>query len=344
MPAALGLSLGLFLVLSPAFGHQYLVWPAAALFFVSLVGATVYNVLAGALIIIVYHRWNGGWPWDLALASSMTSGELALAGVVWVELTAVVLIGVIGQLRMAPLPLTGRGSRPGCAPAGEVRHQRRVHQGQRGGDRHVHVQVLVGAEPAAEQHLRLGSREFPVGQQPRPVGGSVDRVVRLVGPFGEPGELLDDHRGVVGVAAFRVEMPEFQDPGPRHVLVGVVHHRAALEVTDRQHLLIEIEGAPTQLTAGVIEVAVHRAGVDDRQRPARGGQADRSVVEDVGAEPDLDPRVVGHPLQPDAVAVDRQSLVGVGEVPVVVGVPERAAGRSPKRAALSGSVCHCLAV
>ena len=108
LPAALGISLGLFLVLSPAFGHQYLVWPAAALFFVGLVGATAYNALAGALIIIVYHRWNGGWPWDLALASSMTNGELALAGVVWVELTAAVLIGVIAQLRLAPHPAPGR--------------------------------------------------------------------------------------------------------------------------------------------------------------------------------------------------------------------------------------------
>jgi hypothetical protein len=112
LPAALGLSLGLFLVLSPAFGHQYMVWPAAALFFVGLVGATAYNVLAGALIIMVYHRWNGGWPWDLALASSMTGGELALAGVVWVVLTVAVLIGVVAQLRLTPLPASGGRARP----------------------------------------------------------------------------------------------------------------------------------------------------------------------------------------------------------------------------------------
>ena len=45
-----------------------------------------------------------------------------------------------------------------------------------------------------------------------------------------------------------------------------------------------------------------------------------------GVEPDLDVGVVGHLRQPRGVAVDRQALVGVVEVPVVERVPHREAG------------------
>src|SRR3712207_7436463 len=38
-------------------------------------------------------------------------------------------------------------------------------------------------------------------------------------------------------------------------------------------------------------------------------------LEVVGVQPDLDVRVVGHPLQPGGVPVLRQTLVGVVEVP-----------------------------
>src|SRR5690606_40025411 len=77
-----------------------------------------------------------------------------------------------------------------------------------------------------------------------------------------------------------------------------------------------------QLALGEVEVAVQRAGVDDGYPP------DEVVpeVEEVGAETDLDVCVVGHPLEPCGVAVDRQSLERVAEVPVVEGVPHREPG------------------
>ena len=78
-----------------------------------------------------------------------------------------------------------------------------------------------------------------------------------------------------------------------------------------------------ELALGEVEVAVHGAGVDDRDLPDR---ARSCVVEEVGVEPYLDVRVVGHPLEPRGVAVDGQALPGVVEVAVVVRVAHRQAG------------------
>ena len=57
-------------------------------------------------------------------------------------------------------------------------------------DYHMHVQVLVGAEPAAEKHFRgggLGLGFSPVAGQQGAVGFGVDRVVRFVVFGGEIG-------------------------------------------------------------------------------------------------------------------------------------------------------------
>src|SRR5438309_1188494 len=51
------------------------------------------------------------------------------------------------------------------ASLGEVRAQPVVEHGQRGGDGHVHVEVLVTAEAAAEQHVRLLRGQLAVGEQ-----------------------------------------------------------------------------------------------------------------------------------------------------------------------------------
>lgn len=92
---AIGLSLALFLLVSPAFGTQYLAWPVAAAYLIELRAATAYNLAAGALLAEVYNRENGGRPWDLVLpAAPMRPKEVAALAVVWALLLLVVIIGL----------------------------------------------------------------------------------------------------------------------------------------------------------------------------------------------------------------------------------------------------------
>lgn len=120
-PAALGIGLGLLLVLSPAFGHQYLVWPAAALFLVSLLGGAFYNLAAGLLLAVVYTRWNGGFPWDTAWGTPMTSFEVVLAFGVWGVLLAVVVRGVRAELATPRVGADQLGPKDRLALAGYLR-------------------------------------------------------------------------------------------------------------------------------------------------------------------------------------------------------------------------------
>jgi len=136
--------------------------------------------------------------------------------------------------------------------------------------------------------------------------------------------------------ALGVEVAEFVDAGERHVQIGVVHHRGALEVAGvGKHLLFEVDGAPAQIALGVIEVAIDRTGVDDRHR------ADDlrlrvlvRIVEEIGFGEHGDQRVVGHAGQPGAVAIGGQTLIGVVEVAVVVRVAHRKAADDGRRQVL----------
>jgi hypothetical protein len=91
---AIGLSLALFLLLSPAFATQYMTWPLAAAYLIDLGAATLYNLSAGALLAEVYNRWNGGRPWDVARSRPLLPKEVAALAVVWVLLLLVVIAGL----------------------------------------------------------------------------------------------------------------------------------------------------------------------------------------------------------------------------------------------------------
>jgi hypothetical protein len=95
-PAALGLALAMFLLLSPAFGMQYLVWPLAALYFVNFWTATLYNAAASTFILFVYSDWNSAPPWDWweGKATLFRSLDTTLMVITWSVLALAVVAGL----------------------------------------------------------------------------------------------------------------------------------------------------------------------------------------------------------------------------------------------------------
>lgn len=99
LPTAVALSLVGFLLLSPAFGVQYTVWPLASAYLVGFRSATFYNVSAGAMVMAIYTRWSGGIHWDRGHASGYTVFEVILGQVAWVALGLVAVLGVRSLIR-----------------------------------------------------------------------------------------------------------------------------------------------------------------------------------------------------------------------------------------------------
>jgi 4-amino-4-deoxy-L-arabinose transferase-like glycosyltransferase len=109
---AVGLAFVLFLLLSPAFGMQYLTWALAAAYLIDTRTATAYNAAASVFVLFVYDHWNSGlpWHWYQAWAVSFSARELVLMVFTWVMLAAVGLVG-LRFLR------GGAGSREASVPA-----------------------------------------------------------------------------------------------------------------------------------------------------------------------------------------------------------------------------------
>jgi uncharacterized membrane protein len=99
---ACGLALAILLLLSPVFGTQYLVWAVAPAYLLTFWGGTAYNLIAGCVLIEIYTRWSGGFPWYYARPSLLTAGERVAAMGVWAILLGVVALGVRTSLRPDP--------------------------------------------------------------------------------------------------------------------------------------------------------------------------------------------------------------------------------------------------
>jgi hypothetical protein len=109
---AFGLSLVLVLLLSTgSSGGRYFAWAVAAAFLVDVPLAAAFDIAGGILIVMVYDRWNGGFPWNFALSSPWTHREALFGAFVWFLLLAVAIRGVL-ELRRPPAP-----DGPGAAPA-----------------------------------------------------------------------------------------------------------------------------------------------------------------------------------------------------------------------------------
>ncbi len=117
---AAALSLSLFLLLTPTFGAQYLVWAAAPLLVTVTRWGVVWNVIAGTWLFWIYNRWNHGLPWQEAerLPVPYTVPQLWTGLLVWLCLG----VGVVVAGR--DLLGAGRSSRSRPGPA-DARHRSR---------------------------------------------------------------------------------------------------------------------------------------------------------------------------------------------------------------------------
>jgi 4-amino-4-deoxy-L-arabinose transferase-like glycosyltransferase len=96
-----GLPLCLFLLLSPAFAIQYLVWALApALLVVELRVAATYVASASAFVLVVYSGWSHAppWAWDEAVASLIPGIVLPLMVVAWIGLAWLVFRAVVERV------------------------------------------------------------------------------------------------------------------------------------------------------------------------------------------------------------------------------------------------------
>lgn len=121
---AVGLTMMLLLLLSPATSTQYLSWPAACAFLAGVWPAVVYNVVAGAFLVKLYDRWNHAYPWHwrrvISWSSSWRPGEVAFAAVVWAVLLAATVIGFVSWARVKPTATHGADDDGASAVAGAV--------------------------------------------------------------------------------------------------------------------------------------------------------------------------------------------------------------------------------
>jgi hypothetical protein len=97
VPAAAGLALAMFLLLSPAFGMQYLVWPLAAAYFINFWAAIVYNLATSVFVLVVYSNWNSAPPWNWweGVATLFRPVDMALMVLAWLALAAVTGYGLL---------------------------------------------------------------------------------------------------------------------------------------------------------------------------------------------------------------------------------------------------------
>ena len=99
---AVGLSLVAFLMLSPAFGVQYTVWPVAGAYLIGFGSATLYNLSAGWMTFAIYNAWNGGLPWYRGHPVAYTDNQVAIGLLAWVALVLLTVQGVLILIRPRP--------------------------------------------------------------------------------------------------------------------------------------------------------------------------------------------------------------------------------------------------
>lgn len=218
------------------------------------------------------------------------------------------------------------GSRCESFPLAWIQHSCRIdflHEAtarfQSEGNDLVHIKVFEAAESAAEGDGEVGFfGEFPIASIAGLVLISVDGVVFDHSRFPVFGEFAGDE-GLIRLQG-QVEVLVFVDPVKGDGCLRVIYDGVALEVAGWQEFVFKSEATVFQLAVLVFEEGVDRAGVDDVV-----------ITPDpfipVGEEIDagFDSNSGEKFLKDRRVASDRDALIAVAEVVVVVGQADREA-------------------
>ena len=167
----------------------------------------------------------------------------------------------------------------------------------------VHVVVAIRGEPPDEGDTALLARQGLIALEQRLVLLARDRIVGIALGL----------RVFAGDAGARVlfagQVLVLGDPGVGHRLVGIVHHGHRLEPFLVQRLVLEPQRTVRQLAVAVAEVLVDRAG--EHQVPVRIGRPRLGIV---GAEQQIDVRMIEHAFEHPRVALGRHGLELVAEI------------------------------
>ncbi len=93
-PAALGLCLSMFLLISPGWAPQYTSWIAAAVFLIEFWTATAFTVVAGLVYATLYTMWAGNKLWDYAYITTLTKTQMAILVPAWLAVIPCVAVGL----------------------------------------------------------------------------------------------------------------------------------------------------------------------------------------------------------------------------------------------------------
>jgi hypothetical protein len=93
-PAALGLCLTLFLLISPGWAPQYTSWIAAAVFLVEFWTAATFTAVAGLVYAVLYTQWAGNKLWDYAYVTTLTKTQMAILVPAWLAVIPCVAAGL----------------------------------------------------------------------------------------------------------------------------------------------------------------------------------------------------------------------------------------------------------
>lgn len=108
-PAALGLCLTLFLLVSPGWAPQYTSWIAAAVFLIEFWTAAAFTAVAGLVYAILYTQWAGNKLWDYAYVTTLTKAQMAILVPAWLAVIPCVAAGLwlfLGRGRAAAPTVT----------------------------------------------------------------------------------------------------------------------------------------------------------------------------------------------------------------------------------------------